>query len=64
MYLTVDQTKEMLAELHAVVLRYRALGETARAAGEPVIDVNDPPADGAGLAPVAAMLHVHPDVSG
>ncbi|GAA0611794.1 helix-turn-helix domain-containing protein [Sporichthya brevicatena] len=64
LYLTVDQTKAILAELHEVVLRYRALGESARAAGEPVIDVNDPPADGAGLAPVAAILHVHPDVSG
>ena len=64
LYLTVDQTKAMIAELQDIVLRYRALGEPARAAGEPVIDVHNPPADGSGLAPVAVNLHVHPDVRG
>jgi DNA-binding transcriptional ArsR family regulator len=64
LYLTVDQTKAMTRELHELVLRYRAAGEEARAAGEPVIDVHNPPADGSGLAPVALILHAHPDVRG
>lgn len=64
LYLTVDLAKAMTAELHEVALRYRALGEEARAAGEPVIDVDAPPADGSGLAAVSAILHVHPDVTG
>jgi DNA-binding transcriptional ArsR family regulator len=64
LYLTVDQTASMIRELHEVVLRYRAEGEAARAAGEPVIDVHNPPADGTGLAPLAMILHAHPDVRG
>ncbi|HVE27314.1 MAG TPA: helix-turn-helix domain-containing protein [Sporichthya sp.] len=64
LYLTVDQAGAMTRELSEVILRYRAAGEAARAAGEPVIDVHDPTPDGSGLAPVAVILHVHPDVKG
>lgn len=62
LYLTVGQVKAMTAELAETVLRYRVLGEAAREAGEPVIDVSDPSPDGSGLAPVAVIVHVHPDV--
>lgn len=64
LYLTADQAKALTRDLHEVALRYRAAGEAARTAGEPVVPVDTPPADAAGLVPVALILHVHPDVRG
>lgn len=62
LYLTADQMKELGRELHAVVQRYLAAGDAAKADGAPVADPTVGPADPSLLTPAALILHICPDL--